>query len=256
MSILRFSFKIKTLIKMKHYTLLSQKNCIMVSTNSNKNLASKISRIKSFLYNLNLTKKLGKFDQTMQTLVEKFGPLWIETLNKKVDNKDKFVLVNKIRIADDRASKLEELLWDEFINSKENIFHLHLSLIEYFNSNGIVHQETCVIFLNRTFENWWKRFSKLGNSKNGHHLTPKCTEASCLCVIDENTIVRAFDLVIKKNICLLASFNRIYKFEHNFELLKPKIDQFIQSSKGVHILKLVNDLKLNDRYEVDYEKVK
>lgn len=223
---------------------------------------SNSSWTKKFLHKLNFNKDLGNFNKNipikMEPVIEQFGILWIKSFSGKLDQTQKYIILNKIRIPEDHANDIEEFLMKEFVNSKQNIFHMHLALIEYFQTNTLLNQEAGVLFLNRTFESWWKQQInrvKKCTSKNGEHLSQNCSEIVCLCTIDQDLVIKAFDLVLEKNINLLGSMNKIYKFEENVHLLKPKIDEFVQKSKEINIVKLINELKLNDSYNIDYEKV-
>ncbi|RNA18755.1 hypothetical protein BpHYR1_006016 [Brachionus plicatilis] len=194
----------------------------------------------------------------MEPIVEKFGTLWISCFETKHEgNKNVVPITNRVRILEDHATEIEEFLWEEFADSKLNIYQLHLNLIEYFQLINVVNTDACIIFLNRTFEGWWKQQInrvKRAVSNNSCHLINNCSESSCLCLIEPQIVEKAFDLALTK-IFLLNSFNKIYKFEDNFQMLHPKIENFLSTAITMNRIKLVNELKLNDLYRIDYENV-
>lgn len=67
-------------------------------------------------------------------------------------------------------------------------------------------------------------------------------------------ILKAFDLAII-NLNLLTSFNKIYKFDQNFDTLRMKMDELAQRINGYNLIKVVSELQINDKYPIDYEPV-
>jgi hypothetical protein len=95
-------------------------------------------------------------------------------------------------------------------NIKISIHKIHLSLIEYLlNEEESDKAKEYVHQFNKMFESWFE----------------SATEK-----FENEDILNAFELCIHKDISLLKCFNRIYKFNQNFELLKPKIDSFINTN--------------------------
>ncbi|CAF0717201.1 unnamed protein product [Brachionus calyciflorus] len=218
----------------------------------NKNTHKEEKRKNLFLKRVKKFENLG----SMQPIIEKFGILWLNSFEKRLENNQKFTIItNKIRISEDNAAEIEEYLWEEFMNSKVNIYHMHISLIEYFSSNATINQDACLIFLNRTFEAWWKQQLnriKRNVSKYSCHLMRNCTDNSCLCFIDPLLVEKAFNLALAK-MFLLISLNKIYKFEDHFSNLRPHIETYLDGATHYNRIKLVNELKLNDMYRIDYE---
>lgn len=208
----------------------------------------------NFLKHIKKDRKLGN----MEPIVKKFDILWINSFEKKHENNQNLILItNRIRILEDDATEMEQFLWEQFISTQNNIYQLHLNLIEYYQSIKVINSDACIIFLNRTFEAWWKQQInriKRGVSKNSCNLIENRSNSSFLSLIEPELVEKAFDLAIKK-IYLLNSLNKIYKFEENFQILKPKIDNFLDNNFTINRIKLVNELKLNDLYIIDYEKV-
>lgn len=252
MNLLRLTYSISR-------SYLSKTKSLMILINSNFSSKHTVIYIKGQInrQNLNKVKKFRNLGQ-MESIIEKFGSLWLKSFEKKLNNDQKSIIItNKVRISEDHATEIEELLWEEFMNCNDNIYSFHLNVIEYFHANQTVNQEACIIFLNRTFENWWKQKlnrKKRNVTKNGDHLIEKCTDSSCFCEIEPNLVQKAFRLALLKMI-LFSSFNKIYKFEEYLELLKPHIDKYLVNASPLNSIKLVNELKLNDSYPVDYEKV-
>lgn len=253
MSILRLSYITFNLKKVQATWIKSNIKMILIKLNHSSRIVS-VGAKNNFLKNVKKDRKLGN----MEPIVERFGILWISCFETKNVNNQKLIPVtNRIRILEDDAAEIEQFLWDEFMNSKNNIYQLHLDLIEYYQSVQVVNSDACIIFLNRTFEAWWKQqFNRIKRnvSKNSSHLMENCSYSSCLCLIEPELVEKAFNLAIKK-IFLLNSLNKIYKFEENFQLLKPKIDYFLDNTVTINRVKLISELKLNDLYKIDYEKV-
>lgn len=67
-------------------------------------------------------------------------------------------------------------------------------------------------------------------------------------------LLKAFDLSMI-NLALLSSFNKIYKFDQNIETLRVKLDELAQRTTGLNLVRVVNELRLNDQYAIDYEAV-
>lgn len=67
-------------------------------------------------------------------------------------------------------------------------------------------------------------------------------------------LLKAFDLALKYP-NLLSSFNKIYKFDQNFASLQVKMDEFAAKTSGMNLVKVVNELKVNHLYRIDYEPV-
>lgn len=76
-----------------------------------------------------------------------------------------------------------------------------------------------------------------------------------LLALETYHILKAFDLAVK-NINLFSSFNRIYKFDQNFNVLRVKMDELVQKIDGLNLFKIISELKVNDVYHIDYEPVK
>jgi hypothetical protein len=76
-----------------------------------------------------------------------------------------------------------------------------------------------------------------------------------LLALETYHILKAFDLAVK-NVNLFSSFNRIYKFDQNFNVLRVKMDELVQKIDGLNLFKIISELKVNDIYHIDYEPVK
>ena len=111
--------------------------------------------------------------------------------------------------------------------------------------------------MNRTFENWFKQQHnriKKNNSKNGAHLLISCNEKNCNCIITNDLKHKAFDLALS-NMSMFSSLNKIYKFNENFDLLRDKIESFLACNKNFEKAKLINELDLYEKYDIDLKEV-
>lgn len=242
--LVRYLFKIESTIKpfIPHHLMILNKNLIITT------LANKERR----------TFKLGE----METVLENYKTLWSKsfrsennTAEKRAEiNSGKFIVLNKVKLLESFANDIEEFLWNEFKTCKENLFYFHLRLAEFcLYHNDLIHKESSVLFLNKTFEYWYRQYSRKDQTKvvpneDGINLSNE------LFTIETYHILKAFDLATK-NLNLLTSFNKIYKFDKNLDVLKMKIDDLAKKSNGLNLIKIISELKINDSYPVDWESV-
>ena len=64
----------------------------------------------------------------------------------------------------------------------------------------------------------------------------------------------AFDLATF-NMALFSSLNKIYKFNENVDLLRVKIEGFLSNKITFEKAKMINELDLYDKYNIDLKEV-
>lgn len=245
-----FSFNCKTNFKyfIKHKT-----------TNS--------SKIKKNIYQEKNNLEIGKFFEIqkskllMDSIYSNFISLWTKAIcDIKGKQPNELFVFQKQKLNQSHANQIEEHFMNELLNPRENIYEIHLSLIEScFNNKANYHSNFLgILFLNKIFDDWQRqqlnRFRRNTN-KNGSHLSNTCTDLICHCSLMENHINKAFEISVRKNISLLQSLNKIYKFEENYELLKPKIDEYFKKADLVDKGKVIGIFKLYTKYDINYDDV-
>lgn len=218
---------------------------------------------------LNLASSTGN---KMETILENYKQLWFKSIVKQVENKStkdnnddqddqnenendgkqqKFLVINKLRLYEAGLNDLEEFLWENFKNSKQNLFTFHLQLAELIvNYSCFPAMEVSVIFLNRTLDNWYRH--KVHTTKKFKSQQQDSDDSRF--TLDNGQIMQAFDLAVK-NLNWISSFNKIYNFEQNFQLISSKVHDLKPKLKELEFFKLICELKQNELFDFDYEKV-
>ena len=75
----------------------------------------------------------------------------------------------------------------------------------------------------------------------------------CFCELNDSYVVRAFQIASQMFMDIFNSFDKIYKFDMKIELLD--IDSVIKTLDDNSKFKLINRLKLNDKYQVNFDEV-
>jgi hypothetical protein len=204
----------------------------------------------------------------MEEIGNKFLTIWSFSVQKSFLNRNEentFISLNKFKILKDCSDEMEGYISEEFLNINENIYAIHLKLIEFcFDQINTKNRYESVIFLNMAFENWIKqqKNKKLkGSNTNGAHLSLKCCNSLCICSLENYLVLKAFDLIIHKLFILLPSFNRLYNFNQNFQIIEHYANEFLESghsdfNKFKLLCELNNDtlfknVKIN-YHEVDF----
>jgi hypothetical protein len=203
----------------------------------------------------------------METIGNKFKTIWSNSVRNnsvKRNENSKCIVINRLKLPKELADEIEEFLMKEFFNMDENIYKVHISLIEFcFSQTDMKDRYESVIFLNQTFENWHKQAQNRilrRTSKNGNHLTLKCQDdCICLCSLDDNLILKAFNLIVNKVFFLMASFNKLYHFQAKIEIIKPLVEEFlVTKASDLNKFKLLcelNDESLFKSFKLDYREV-
>ena len=97
--------------------------------------------------------------------------------------------------------------------------------------------------------------NKRNTNKNGTHLTKICSINECKCILNDTAILKAFDLVASMDITMLTTFNKIYKFDQNYELIKNILENYLNKSNQIDKGIIINTLKLNGKYSLNYDDV-
>jgi hypothetical protein len=221
-------------------------------------------------HNINKNKnhdlEIGKLENSkakflMDTIYSNFISLWTKSIcETKGKEASELIVFQKQKLNQSHANQIEKHFMNELLNPKFNIYEIHLYLIESCFSNKANYHSNFlgILFLNKIFDDWHRqqvnRFRRNTN-KNGSHLTNTCTDVSCFCTLINNHVIKAFEISVRKNISLLQSLNKIYKFEENYELLKPKIDDYFNKADLVDKGKVIGIFKLYTKYDINYDDV-
>ena len=195
-----------------------------------------------------------------------YKALWTKSITdispRGPDENQKFLCINSTRISRDTASEIEQFLWNEFMNIENNIYDAHLTLIEFCHTQSdMKNRQVGIIFLNQTFENWYKQQKNRmrRTTKYGNHLSTKCNENVCLCVLRDDLVMRAFEFIVNKAFFLLTSLNKLYNFAEKVTLIKPLVDDFlVKPSNNLDKFKLLSEINTAGLYEgtnIDYHEV-
>jgi hypothetical protein len=86
------------------------------------------------------------------------------------------------------------------------------------------------------------------------HFTKTCTDQVCNCYLDDTLVLRAFFLLIQRNLIshLSASFSKIYYFEEKYEtLLRPHVHEVLQQLSHADQALIIKEFKLQNEFEID-----
>jgi hypothetical protein len=249
---LSFSYNYKK-IHQSFIKYKSIKSCITI-TKKNKNEKNKNLELGKFI-------KISEAKFLMDTIYSNFISLWTKSIfDIKGKQANELIVFQKQKLNQSHVNQIEEFYMNELLNPKDNIYEIHLHLIDLcFSNKGNYHTNFLgILFLNKIFDDWHRqqvnRFRRNTN-KNGSHLTNTCTDLSCYCKLINNHVTKAFEISVRKNISLLQSLNKIYKFEDNYELLKPKIDEYFKKADLVDKGKVIGIFKLYSKYDINYDDV-
>jgi hypothetical protein len=193
----------------------------------------------------------------MNDILSNFQLLWNKSITEADrKNADKIRNFNKLKLNSDHICDAEMLIMNELCKVNQNIYEFHLWLIGWTGSSSFKFRDMAVLFVNRTFESWLKQRAngvKKGQSKNGNHLTDNCSKNVCLCELNDSHVIRAFQIASQMFMDIFNSFDKIYKFDVKIELLD--IDNVMKTLNESNKFKLINRLKLNDRYNINTDEV-
>jgi len=84
-------------------------------------------------------------------------------------------------------------------------------------------------------------------------LADNCSKSVCHCELNDDHVVKAFQIASQKFMDIFNSFDKIYKFEMKIELLD--LDNVMKTLNESNKFKLINRLKLNEKYKIDSDEV-
>lgn len=208
-------------------------------------------------YRLFLFKDLKKITLCfkMDTVFEQFKSMWSKSIITSPLDKN-VQIFHRAKLNTNLFHDMIDYLKDEFYNSKQNVFLMHLFLVEQcldssYDSNHM-HKVASASLINYAFVEWRNQIKNLNKKKNTEHLTSTCKEDVCNCRIDALIITDAYKLVVKKNINMLSSFNKIYNFTDNYHLLQAITTTHIQKLHYSDQAALIGELQVQDKFNIEH----
>lgn len=178
--------------------------------------------------------------------IDKINELWTTAL--KV-NSNEITIRNfyRSRLNSIIAIELEKYIERLFDTTQENIYNLHLTLVEL--SHEFKRNPSCGLFITEVFTNWIRMAQYEKRKLKLEHMLEACiTSDVCLCVFDTITLKRAFELALKHNLAFLNHFKKIYEFTANGHLLESIFNEHIEKLNYVAKATLLGDLSLQNRF--------
>lgn len=192
--------------------------------------------------------------RTMDRVYNQFKSMW----NKSVVSQDSrsepvnVQLFHKARLVTSSYHDIIDYLKEEFQNTKQNVFELHLYLVENCLDHNDVHKLASAFMVNHAFIEWRNQIRNVNRKKNAEHLTSACSEDVCNCKTNDLIISNAFKLAVRKNyITLLGSFNKIYNFNENYHLLQTDTVNCIAKLNYTDQATLIGELQVQDKFNVE-----
>ena len=116
-------------------------------------------------------------------------------------------------------------------------------------------KKVSILFVNKTFENWFRQQLDSNNKDYKSHLIPSCNKETCNCKLTEDLIIKAFQFT-ELNINYLRSLNRIYNFKEKIEPIRSKIEEILKSKKHREKAMLITELDLShEEFKIDLKQV-
>lgn len=217
---------------------------------------------KLFLFSSNLTKtkdlviKLSKLcSLKMDTVLDEFKTKWFQSLVKGSLQKNAAQVYQFHRAKIDLASfhDMVDFLKEEFTQSKQNVYELHLYLVEKCLDD--VPDSTRLAgaaLVSHAFTGWKNQMTNASKRKTSDHLLPSCKETICNCKLNETLVQNAFNLVLKRSMSLLTPFNKIYNFTTNYTtLLEPIALNHLTKLNYIDQANLIGELNLQDKLDLE-----
>lgn len=217
---------------------------------------------KLFLFSSNLTKtkdlilKLTKLCSIrMDTVYDEFKSKWANSLLKGslAKNQSQIHSYQGAKLDNNSFHDIIDYLKEEFYQSKQNVFEMHLYLVEKCLENDKdMHRVASASMVSNAFLEWKNQMINANKRKNTEHLVANCKDNICVCKTNDILIRDAFSLVIRRNIKLLGSFNKIYNFTSNYvNLLEPITQNHISKLNYSDQAILIGELNLQDKFNLE-----
>ncbi len=205
----------------------------------------------------------------MDNVFAEFDSLWSKSLINPscADNKNA-VNFHRARLDHKLYQDMLEFLKREFYNSSQNIYDMHLYLVERsLNNANCPFKNASALFINQAFVEFYNQLRNHGKKNtsetkgpinNKYHLTKSCkimessTNAEiCYCFKNEEHVLKAFNLTVEKNLSLFSSFNKIYSFVEFIELIKPNMMSSMNKLNYSDQAILIGELQLQEHFELE-----
>jgi len=197
-------------------------------------------------------KKTTLYLNTMDRVYNQFKSMWSKSvISQDNNNMTNVQIFHKAKLINSCYHDMIDYLKEEFYNTKQNVFELHLYLVENCLDHNEVHKLASAFMINNAFVEWRNQIRNLNRKKNIEHLTSTCKEDVCNCKTNDLIISNAFNLAIRKNITLLGSFNKIYNFNDNYHLLQAEAVNCISKLNYTDQATLIGELQVQDKFNIE-----
>jgi hypothetical protein len=205
----------------------------------------------------------GRSHAAMDQVSQNFDTLWTKSLVNQSDKSSSSQTFHKARLDSVLFRDMLDYLKKEFYNSQQNIFEVHLFLVDTSLKNkACPFKHAKAAFINHAFtefhnqqKNICKRQLAETDANAKPHLITGCTKADeCLCNKTQAVIVRAFELTVSKNMLMFSSFNKIYNFNENIDHLQASLTECFKSIKKVLFTDraiLIGELQVYDAFPLE-----
>lgn len=200
----------------------------------------------------------------MDLVFEKFDVLWNKSLVDPSDKNANSQFFQKARIDSGMFQDMVDLLKEEFYNSKHNIFEMHLYLIERsLNNKECPYKIASAAFINQAFieyHNQVKNASKRNTKTTEPAVENKCNNLTSNCQIDadicncekrQQSVLKAFEVACGKNMPMLGSLNKVYKFTAHLDYLRPTILTYMDKINFSDQALLVGELQIQESFSME-----
>ena len=192
----------------------------------------------------------------MDEIFLKFNKRWSESIVS--DKSPNAFAFHKARLDATLYQDMLDYMKEEFYNSKQNVFEMHIFLIQKcFDNKDSQFKQASMFFINQAFIDYYnqlKNVCKKSMTTNEKHLTINCQEKEqiCFCTKNNEIVLKAFNLVVEKRcLNLLSSFNKIYNFIEHLDHLKPHIINHMDNLKCVDQAILLGELQIQQNFSLD-----
>ena len=197
----------------------------------------------------------------MDEIFLKFDKRWSESIVS--DKRPNAVAFHKARLDATLYQDMLDYMKEEFYNSKQNVFEMHLFLIQKcLDNKDSQFKQASMFFVNQAFIDYYNQLKNVckksmatgENAKIEKHFTINCKdqEQICFCTKNEEIVLKAFNLVVERRcLNLLSSFNKIYNFIEHLDHLKPHIINHMNNLKCVDQAILLGELQIQQNFSLD-----
>jgi hypothetical protein len=178
--------------------------------------------------------------------IDKINELWSKALRVN-SNEITIRCFYRSKLNSIIATELEKHIEKLFDKAEENIYNVHLTLVEL--SYEFKRNPSCGLFITEVFTNWIRMSQYEKRKLKLEHMLEACnTSDVCLCVFDKMILTRAFELALMHNLAFLNHFKKIYEFNTNGHLLETMLNEKIENLNYTAKATLLGDLSLQNHY--------